>query len=99
MACHLLQGQPCLEEDWEEIGGHLSNHTKLSEMASVQRERAFEQGQFRLQEVTPTSGRKKAISDPMLWNARERKTSDSPKPAPGIQKSRALEGKMPSCEF
>lgn len=59
----------------------------------------LKQGQFRLREVTPTSGRRKAISGPMLWNARERKTSDSPTPAPGIQKSRALEGKMPSCEF
>lgn len=61
----------------------------LSGMMAIQRERAFEQGEFRQPDISPTSTRKKAISNPMPFDARKRKASDSPKPTQAPKKPRA----------
>lgn len=60
----------------------------LSGMATIQRERALEQGQFRQSHMAPTPGRRKAMSNPTPFNASKRKTSDSPTPAPAPKKPR-----------
>ena len=61
----------------------------LSGMATVQRERAFEQGDFRQPDMAPAPGRRKVMSNPMPFDASKRKASDSPTPAPALKKPRA----------
>lgn len=60
----------------------------LSGMVTVQRERAFEQGDFRQPDMAPTPGRKKVMSSPIPFDASKRKASDSPTSAPALKKPR-----------